>query len=247
MIKLVKGSCLDILPTIEGNSVDLTLTDPPYQISRETNFLSGNLTGRDTDRFRVSMNFGTWDTSEGLDIVISEIYRVLKPGGTLICFYDLWKMETLKRYLETAKFKQLRFIEWVKTNPVPLNSKTNYLTNAREIAISAVKKGKPTFHSQYDKGIYEFPICHDKSRFHPTQKPVELMEALIAKHSNPGDTVLDPFMGSGSVGIAARNLDRNFIGIEISQEYYNKTRTRFFGEERENEKNDDQRKDIGGC
>lgn len=145
-IDLRNMSCFDYLATIEDNSIDLVLIDPPYEVSRETNFQSGEATGRDTDRFRVSMDFGDWDTGfTRLDVVIKECYRVLKKGGTMICFYDLWKLTTLKDYFENAKFKQIRFIEWIKTNPVPINSKVNYLTNSREIAVVGVKGGKPTY------------------------------------------------------------------------------------------------------
>lgn len=170
------------------------------------------------------MDFGDWDKNFiGLNIAIKECYRILKPNGTLICFYDLWKVSTLKEYFDNAKFKQIRFIEWIKTNPVPINSKVNYLTNAREIAISAVKKNKPTFNSQYDNGIYSFPICHEKGRFHPTQKPLSLIEELILKHSNENDIVVDCFSGSGTTMIAAMNTNRSFLGCEISPDYYNKS------------------------
>ena len=99
-------------------------------------------------------------------------------------------------------FKQIRFIEWVKTNPMPLNQKINYLTNCREIALLGVKGGKPTFNSKYDKGIYEFPIQAGKSRTHPTQKSLSLFEALIQKHTNEGDLVVDPFLGGGTTAFA---------------------------------------------
>ena len=181
-ISLKNESCFDFLKSLKNNSIDLVLIDPPYEVSRDTNFQSGEATGKDTDRFRVSMDFGEWDNGfTGLDVVVAEAYRVLKNGGTMICFYDLWKITTLKEYFDRANFKQIRLIEWLKTNPVPLNSKTNYLTNAREIAVVGVKKGKPTFHSEYDNGVYRYPICHDKGRFHPTQKPVALIEELISK------------------------------------------------------------------
>lgn len=223
-IDLKNQSCFDYLKTIKDSSVDLVLIDPPYEVSRNTNFQAGELTGKDTDRFRVSMDFGSWDKNFiGLDIVIKECYRVLKTGGTLICFYDLWKITTLKEYIEQANFKQLRFIEWIKTNPVPLNSKTNYLTNSREIAIAAVKKSKPVFNSEYDKGLYEYPICHDKGRFHPTQKPEQLIEDLILKHSNDGDTILDCFSGSGTTAIVCAKNNRNFMGCEIDKTYYDKS------------------------
>lgn len=239
-IILKQGSCFDLLKEIQSNSVELVLIDPPYEVSRDTNFAKGELKGTDVDRFRVSMDFGDWDNNfTGLDIVIKECYRILKKSGTIICFYDLWKITTLKEYFESAKFKQIRFIEWIKTNPVPLNSKTNYLTNSREIALVGVKGGKPTFNSEYDNGIYDmefqdefageiyrFPICHDKGRFHPTQKPLALIEQLVLKHSNEGDMILDCFMGSGTTGMACKNLNRNFIGIELNKEYFIKAKER---------------------
>ena len=223
-IELKHKSCFDYLKTLEDNSIDLVLIDPPYEVSRETNFQSGEAKGLDTDRFRVSMNFGEWDKKfSGLDIVIKECYRVLKKSGTLICFYDLWKVSDLKRYFENAKFKQLRMIIWEKTNPVPINSKINYLTNSREIAVCGVKGGKPTFHSQYDNGVYRHPICHDKGRFHETQKPIALIKELIEKHSNEGDLVMDCFSGSGTTAIACILTNRRFCGCEISKEYYDKS------------------------
>ena len=223
-IKLTNENCFDLLKRMRNNSVDLFLIDPPYEVSRETNFQSGDAKGKDTDRFRVSMDFGEWDFNfNGLDVVIEEAYRVLKENGTLICFYDVWKLTIIKNYFESANFKQIRLIEWIKTNPVPLNSKTNYLTNAREIAVLGVKKGKPTFHSEYDNGIYMYPICHDKGRFHPTQKPLSLIEDLILKHSNEGDIVVDCFAGSGTTAVASYNQGRQFVGCELSSDYYKKS------------------------
>lgn len=223
---LKNENCFDFLPKIETKSIDLILLDPPYVISRDSTF---HITKN--NKFNFSIDFGEWDKNfDGLKDVIQECYRCLKDAGTIICFYDLFKITILKAYLEEAKFKQIRFIEWVKTNPVPVNSKHTYLSNAREIALEAVKKGKSTFNSEYDNGVYKFPICHDKDRFHPTQKPLELMEALIKKHSNEGDLIMDCFAGSASTAIAAYNLNRNFIGCEISEEYYKKALKRINGE-----------------
>lgn len=225
IITLKNQSCLDFLPTIEKETIDLVLIDPPYTISRPTGFQSCGDKG--VERFKMSYEFGEWDNEIfQLDEVMNECYRILKKGGTLICFYDLWKIETLKNWIESAKFKQLRFVEWIKTNPVPINSKVNYLTNAREIALTAIKGSKPTFHSVYDKGIYNFPICHEKDRFHPTQKPLNLLEELIKKHSNENDTVLDCFAGSASCAIACYNTSRNFIGCELDETYYVKASQR---------------------
>ena len=90
-----------------------------------------------------------------------------------------------------------------------------------------MKGGKPTFNSKYDNGlydneIYQFPIQGGKKRFHPTQKSLPLFEALIKKHSNEGDVVLDTFLGSGTTAIACKKNNRKFKGCEASKEYYDK-------------------------
>lgn len=219
-IEITNQDCFDFLADVSDESIDFILVDPPYEISRDTGF---EAVVNGVDRFKISMDFGEWDYDfMGLDQVVSEFYRVLKPGGTAIIFYDLWKISFLSSLLQKMKFKQLRFIEWIKTNPVPLNSKVNYLTNSREIAISATKGGKPKFYSEYDNGIYRFPIYQGKDRCHPTQKPVKLFEALIRKHSDEGDIVLDCFLGSGTTAVACQNTNRRFVGCEIDRDYYQK-------------------------
>ena len=176
-------------------------------------------------KYCVKTDYGNWDsdfTMEILEQFISEYYKKLKKGGTLIMFFDLWKITDLKYLLEKYKFKQIRFIEWIKTNPQPRNSKVNYLTNCREIALLGVKDGNPTFNSSYDNGIYMYPLQGGKNRFHPTQKSLVLFEELIKKHSNENDIILDTFLGSGTTAIACKNTKRNFKGCEISKEYYDK-------------------------
>jgi DNA modification methylase len=174
-------------------------------------------------KYCVKTDYGEWDnefTIEMLDKFIKEYYDKLKQGGTLIIFFDLWKITDLKNLLDKNNFKQIRFIEWIKTNPQPRNSKINYLTNCREIALLGIKGSKPTFNSSYDNGIYEYPLQGGKNRFHPTQKSLLLFEDLIKKHSNENDIVLDTFLGSGTTAIACKNTKRNFKGCEISKEYY---------------------------
>ena len=176
-------------------------------------------------KYCVKTDYGSWDsefTIEMLDKYILEYYKKLKMGGTIIIFFDIWKITLLKELMEKHKFKQIRFIEWIKTNPQPLNSSVNYLTNCREIALLGVKGTKPTFNSKYDNGIYMFPLQGGKNRFHPTQKSLNLFQELIIKHTNEKDTVLDTFMGSGTTMFACKNTNRNFKGCEIAKEYYDK-------------------------
>jgi site-specific DNA-methyltransferase (adenine-specific) len=214
-------SCFEFLPSLQKESADLILTDPPYEISRDTGFKAVKTGVR---RFAISMDFGKWDKNfEGLAQAVFYMYQILKKGGTCIIFYDLWKITPLKEMMENAGFKQIRMIEWIKTNPVPINSSVNYLTNAREIALVGVKEGKPTFNSKYDDGIYRHPIYHSKDRFHPTQKPLELFKELILKHSNEGELVVDPFSGSGTTAVASIMTNRNFSGCELDLEYYTKS------------------------
>lgn len=176
-------------------------------------------------KYCVQTNYGVWDsefTMEKLELFIIEYYKKLKKGGTIIIFFDLWKISHLKEIMEKHKFKQIRFIELIKKNPQPLNSSVNYLTNCREIALLGIKGSKPTFNSKYDNGIYYCNIQGGKTRFHPTQKPLTAIEEIILKHSNENDIVLDTFLGSGTTAVACKNTNRQFKGCEISKEYFDK-------------------------
>lgn len=190
---------------------------------KRLNFLKyGTIYGK---KYCVKTDYGEWDkefTLEMLEIFVEEYYKKLRNGGTLIMFFDIWKISYLKDIMERNKFKQIRFIEWIKTNPQPLNSGVNYLTNCREVALIGIKGSKPTFNSKYDNGIYSFPLQGGKNRFHSTQKSLPLFEELIRKHSNEGDTVLDTFLGAGTTAIACKNTERHFKGCEIETNYYEK-------------------------
>ena len=273
-IQIYNKDGLELLKTIDNNSIDLILTDPPYIISKDSgmnthynlvkenekngvkfvkteeewneykktldkpkkeleankgvgwskeNYLKyGTILGK---KYCNRTDYGDWDnnfTEEMLKEFIDIYYKKLRKGGTLIIWFDIWKISNLKKMLEEAKFKQIRFIEWIKTNPQPINSKINYLTNCREIALLCVKGGKPTFNSEYDNGIYHYPMAGGKKRFHPTQKNLSLFEDLIKKHSNENDTILDSFLGGGTTALACYNTNRKCIGCEINKEYFNK-------------------------
>ena len=264
----VKNMCgIEYLKTINNDSIDLILTDPPYIISKDSgmnehynnvkfneendivqvkteedwvkykNNSKNNIVNDDKKeiymkygtiygkKYCVKTDYGEWDMQFSMDKLeqfICEYYNKLKKGGTLIMFFDLWKISLLKEIMEKHKFKQIRLIEWIKTNPQPLNSSVNYLTNCREIALLGIKGAKPTFNSKYDNGIYMFPLQGGKNRFHPTQKSLSLFEELIKKHSNENDIILDTFLGGGTTAFACKNTKRNFKGCELSSEYYDK-------------------------
>lgn len=256
---------LDFLNSLNDNSVDLILTDPPYITSRDSGMNEHsklvdivNKSGKNTKteeewtaykkahniksdskkknymkygtiygkKYAVKTDYGDWDkdfTMEKLDEFIKQYYLKLRQGGTLIVWFDLWKITPLKEIMEKYNFKQIRMIEWIKTNPQPINSKVNYLTNCREIALLGIKSSKPTFNSKYDNAIYYYPLQGGKNRFHPTQKSLDLFIDIINKHSNEGDLVLDTFSGGGTTALACKKTKRKFKGCELSKEYYDKS------------------------
>ena len=214
-----KSDFAAFLADLAAGSVDLVLTDPPYTISRATGFQN---TGRNSvPRLAVSMDFGKWDRVQiDLDKLAAGMKRALRTGGTAIVWYDVWKITDLARALTGAGFKMLRLLIWEKTNPVPLNASANYLSNAREMAVLCVKGGKATFHSRYDPGTYRLPIPrHNGRKVHPTQKPLDLFRTLVEKHSNRGDLIVDPFLGSGTTAVAAVEACRRFAGCDLSSRY----------------------------
>ena len=220
-VKQNQENNIEFMKSEEEWSVYKQENDIKDDIKKENYMKYGTIYGK---KYCVKTDYGDWDTEftmEKLEEFIAEYYKKLKNGGTIIIFFDIWKISYLKDMMEKYKFKQIRFIEWIKTNPQPLNSSVNYLTNCREIALLGIKGSKPTFNSKYDNGIYMFPLQGGKNRFHPTQKSLLLFEELIKKHSNENDSVLDTFLGGGTTAIACKNTKRQFKGCEVSNIYYN--------------------------
>lgn len=220
-IDLRLGNCLELMDEIPDGSIDMIITDLPYGVSRNSGYVNNSADKIDYIRKygNHKIDFGKWDTKEiDLDELAEIYYRILKVHGVVVVFYDIWAASEVKSAFK--KFKQPRILEWVKKNPVPINSKLNFLSNAKEYMFSFVKKSKPTFNSKYNKGIFEYTIVHGKVRTdHPTQKPVELIMDLIKIYTNENETVLDSTMGSGTTAIACMNTNRNFIGMEIDESY----------------------------
>lgn len=180
----------------------------------------------------------TWDANnpafdmDRLSDFIAEFFRVLRPGGTLIIFFDFWKLSELRKLMTTrgrSNFHSIRIVEWLKTNPIPVNNRLNYLSNPREVALTGIKRGRKkahahTFNAHHHRGVFEYPIERKPWRFHPTMKSVRLIQELVCIHSNPGDTVLDAFVGNGTTLAACHATGRRFIGSEIDPIFFRKLR-----------------------
>jgi len=210
-IKLMQGDCLELMKTIADKSVDLCLTDPPYNIARNNNFATMD---------RAGIDFGEWDKGFDLFSYIDQVSRILKKDGSFVVFNAWRNLGAIADYAEKQGFETKDMIRLEKSNPMPRNRDRRYITDY-ECAIWFVKKGaKWTFNRQDSK--YQRPkfVAGIESGLHPTQKNLKLMQELVKIHSNQEDTVIDPFMGSGTTGLACKNLGRKFIGIEQDANYF---------------------------
>ena len=208
---LYNCDCLEVMKGIESGSVDAIITDPPYNIAQDNNFKTMG---------RAGIDFGEWDKGFDLFSYIDEVFRVAKNGGSFVVFNDWKNLGDISKYAEKLGFITKDMIRLEKSNPMPRNRDRRYITDY-ECAIWFVKpKAKWVFNRQSD--TYERPkfVASIEKGLHPTQKSLPLMEWLVKIHSNEGDTILDPFMGSGTTGLACKNLGRNFIGIEQDESYF---------------------------
>lgn len=199
---LMLGDCLERMKEIPDGSVQMILADIPYG---EVNHKSGGL--RLLDR-------GNADKCN-IDLVsmISECNRLCY--GSFYIFCGTEQISTIVK-----EFKKLnlttRLCAWEKSNPSPMNGDKLWLSGM-EFCVFA-RKAKSVFNERCQKGLWKNPV--GRSKVHPTEKPVKLMERLILASSNEGETVLDFTMGSGSTGVACMNTSRKFIGIEMDEGYF---------------------------
>jgi site-specific DNA-methyltransferase (adenine-specific) len=221
---LYNDDCLNVLKILPEKSVDMIFADPPYNLSGE-----GYLT---TKNGKVAkLHKGDWDVIDDIhkfnENWISECVRVLSDTGTIWISGTLHNHPSVGVVLKKLELWILNDIIWFKRNATPLLS-TNRLAPSTELIWLASKTKKYLFN--YDiakqlnngkqmKNLWEINAERHKTK-HPTEKPEALLKRIILLGSKEGQTILDPFMGSGTTGVVAKQLNRNFIGIEISPEYF---------------------------
>ena len=206
---------------IPSESVDLVVTDPPYKIvgggsttpkggvfdkAQNTNVVSGKLFNNN------AIEFSEW---------LPEIYRVLKNGTHAYIMCNGRNIAALQDVAEQVGFVFQNLLVWDKGR---LNPNRYYMMRCEFILM--LRKGKArTINYPGMSNMFSVPNKISK-RLHPTEKPVGLMEIFIQNSSNARDTVLDPFMGAGSTGVASVRLGRHFIGYEIDEKYFDIARGR---------------------
>ena len=204
MIQLMQGDCLEVMKEIPDGSVDMVLADPPYGMGYQSNYRKQKYRKIENDE---ALNW--------LDYFINECFRVSSEGSAHYFFCSFHNIDKFKQSIE-KKFKVKNFLVWEKNNTSMGDLKGDFAPKV-EFVIFATK-GRALIRGKRDPNIFKFKRTGNK--FHPTQKPVDLCEYLIGKFSDSGGVILDPFMGSGTTGVAAKNLSRRFIGIELDEEYF---------------------------
>lgn len=232
MIDIKCGDCLELLKDVEDGSVDLILTDPPYNISKENDNRDRSKLNSAIMRRKKSLNydFGDWDNMERQEFLdftrewFELCTKKLRDGGTIVSFFNKEDISYFNWIGKDMDMRTRTIFTWHKTNPVPSFRKVNYLSACEFAYIGSKGEKSWTFNFGNQKDMHNFYETANKSSYgvsdHPTEKPLDMFEHLLTVHSNKGDLVMDPFMGSGTTAIACKNLDRNFIGFEKNQHYF---------------------------
>ena len=227
---LIHGDFHDKVREIGDGSVDLILTDPPYNIARENAF---KLKGRSD----IDQDFGDWDKQDRaafiaqFDAWAAGFRRILAPHGSGYVFTSDRFISHLREALERAGLKVKATLVWHKSNPGTQVVKTNFKSAVEYILFFTSGEAGHTFNWQGENEMHNcitLPLCGGAERLtdargetlHPTQKPLALLRHLLEISSHPGDMVFDGFMGVGSTAHAARDLGRRFIGIEQEAAFF---------------------------
>lgn len=205
------SDCLDGMRRMGGESVDLIVTDPPYLIDYATNYRKDKA----HDFCRPIQND---HNPELIAEYMRECYRILKRDSAAYVFCSSKTLEIFKKYAQATGFTIKNTIIWVKNNWTAGDLKAQFGQQYEPVLL--LNKGRAIFHGSRVTDVWEFPRVAGKVQLHQNQKPVELIQRCIEKHSLPGDLVFDGFMGSGTTAVAARQEGRRFIGFEIEPRYF---------------------------
>ncbi len=234
--QIIVGDCIEAMNRLPERCVDLVFADPPYNLQLRQELYRPNMT-------RVDAVDDAWDRFESFEAYdaftarwLTAARRVLKDTGTLWVIGSYHNIFRIGKLLQDLGFWILNDIIWVKTNPMP-NFRGVRFTNAHETLIWAQKHaGKPyTFNYADMKALnddvqmrsdWHIPLCTGRERLridgekaHATQKPEALLTRVLLASTQPGDVVLDPFLGTGTTAAVAKRLGRRFIGIERDATY----------------------------
>src|SRR5580704_3938359 len=236
--RVLVGDCIDLMLSLPEGSVDMVFADPPYNLQLGGELLRPDNSRVDAvdDEWDKFTDFARYDSFTRAWLGAAR--RVLKPEGTLWVIGSYHNIFRIGTALQDLGFWLLNDIVWRKSNPMP-NFKGKRFTNAHETLIWAARDQRTkryTFNYDSMKELNEglqmrsdwlLPLCtgaerlkgEDGKKAHPTQKPEALLFRCIMAASNPGDTILDPFFGTGTTGAVARRLGRRFIGLERDPGY----------------------------
>ncbi len=240
------GDCVELMQKMPAASVDLVFADPPYnlQIGNELRRPNDSVVDGVTEDWDKFTDFAAYDrfTRDWL----SAARHVLKPEGALWVIGSYHNIFRVGAILQDLGFWILNDVVWRKTNPMP-NFRGRRFTNAHETLIWAARDSRSRYTFNYDtmkalnddlqmRSDWTIPLCGGPERIkidgrkaHPTQKPEALLHRVLMASTKPGDTVLDPFFGSGTTGAVARHLGRRFIGLERDPDYAAIARARIAG------------------
>ena len=212
VINLMKGDCLELMKSIPDESVDLCVSDIPYKLTG-----GGKGDGINSKRPKgILVNNSQLMSVPKFKDWLPELYRVMKLGSHIYLMCNFKNLMDLMNQTDEVGFKHINLLVWEKNNCTPSQF---YMKNCEYVLF--LRKGS----SKYINNIGESKTVHKfnniiGNKVHPTEKPVDLMTFYVENSSNIGDTVLDMFMGSGSTGVACVNTNRNFIGIELDDNYF---------------------------
>jgi site-specific DNA-methyltransferase (adenine-specific) len=225
------ADCLDLMKVIPAASVDMIFADPPYRLS------NGGVTLKNGNPAPV--NKGAWDRSMGFQADhrfnvgwLKEARRILKPDGTIWVTGTHHIIFSLGFALQSMNFKLINQITWSKPDPPPNILRTAF-THAHETLLWASKGKGARYTFNYDllngpdpsaqiSSVWSIPAVPMREKAHgrhPTQKPLRLLRRVVVASTAKGDLVFDPFCGSGTSGVAAKELGRFFAGAETEREY----------------------------
>ena len=222
-MKLINGDCLEEMDKLieQGVKVDCIITDPPYKTTSRGS--SGGTGGMLKDKLNMQgkvfkhndIKFNEW---------LPKCYDVLKEDSHAYFMTNNKNLKNMLIEVENAGFKIFKTLIWAKNTGI-----TNmYYMDSHEYIILCRKGKAKKINNCGTKSVLFFD--NPRNKVHPTEKPVDLMKVLIENSTIESEIVLDPFMGSGSTGVACKNLNRDFIGIEIDQSYYDIAKERIEGE-----------------